>query len=403
MDVSIPKTVEVGKQLPLAWTFSDSKLISTADSKAGGSVLITATARVGGLWQGWLDSLGTKDQPQLTAEKTKLELPTALTGAVATSKEGKITITPAEMVLNFSPPAGNTTYNNTHIAPDGPIIAYKDKSGNSPGGWELSDSSKRPGIDDIDGDVHQTTHEGDRVTVTFTGTGLQYITERHALMGPGDVDFPQSKKPLIFDASKEKDGTAVPQNMRRTRQVLWEDLNLDYGTYTATFINKTGAYMLVDGFTVITDIEKIKPELFQRRCRPLVENPTMMTVDVVASSSNGNGSNDGNNGNGQVTDGDDSARGVIVLSGGGQGHGAPTATATATKTAKPTTTSKVSKTPQVRVTPKGGAHTGEAPANHTSSSLLIGYGTTLTLGVIGGLALRRRRAVHGSADRGSLG
>jgi hypothetical protein len=406
VQVSIPKTVKVGERLPLEWTLSDSKLKSLEYSKAGGTVLVTATARVGGLWQGWLDSLGTKDQPELAAGDS-LALPTALTGAVATSKEGEITITPADLVINFAPPADKTTYNDTKTAPGGPI-AYRDGSPTLPGAWRISGPDERQGFGDIEGDVHETTTSGDRAIVTFTGTGLQYITERHALMGPVDVtvDTDPARHTVVNAFKEADDETLVPPNVRRSQQVLWEALNLHYGKHTVTFTNLGSKYMLVDAFNVITDTNLISPEVFQTRCHPKDgERTTTATIQVVAASSDGNGSNDGNNngnnnGNGHITDGDDSVRGIVVVSGGGQGHGAPTATATPTKKPKP------SATPQVRVTPKGGAHTGEAPERGTAAPLLIGYGTVLALGgAWGGLLLRRRRtrAPRMIADRGNVG
>lgn len=372
--------------------------------------MATGTVDVVGLWQGKLDSSGSKDQGNL-ALGGPLELPTAISGSVATTKEGKLSITPKSLILDFIPPADKITVNDDNPSSSPgvggwhwrPVIGYSPQ-------WSYSDSSEPARHDDYQQDVHWTNVPERMVSVTFVGTGLEYVTERFSDMGKVQIkidnDAPLATQP---NASLEADNV-TKVTTRKSQQVLWSVHNLPYKEHTVTVTNKAdpGNYMLLDAFNIITDQLSNPPatEIFRTKC-DYVGNPVTATVDVVAASGSGDGSNGGNNGNnngkGQITDGDDSDRGVIVLSGGGQGHGAPTATATATKTAKPTKTSKATKTPQVRVTPKGGAHTGEAPENG-SAPLLIGYGTTLALGgVVGGLALRRRRAVHGSADQGNLG
>lgn len=96
--MSIPKTVRVGERLALEWTLSDSPFASPAVFKAGGRLMATGTVDVVGLWQGKLDSSGSKDQGNL-ALGGPLELPTAISGSVATTKEGKLSITPKSLIL----------------------------------------------------------------------------------------------------------------------------------------------------------------------------------------------------------------------------------------------------------------------------------------------------------------
>ncbi|MEV7968477.1 hypothetical protein AB0O34_21195 [Sphaerisporangium sp. NPDC088356] len=407
VEVSIPRIVQVGQSLALAWTLSDSHLVSPTNFASGGKVSITATVKVAGLLQGKLDSLGDKTQDVLVAGN-ELVLPTAIPGAAAVSKEGKVTVTPADLVIDFTPPASTVRINDTDgtiikaEAGDEVLVDAKKEPIRYKGSWEYMDNTNPDRSGDSGQDVTWTAKADDLVRVWFTGTQLKYITERNLDMGLVKARVDNAGEWEQRDASLDEDNQNKVQG-RKYQKVLWASRVLPYGEHEATIKNVDGTHMLVDAFDVITDQLSSPPKYFQTRCKPQRQT-NGVTVDVVAAPSN-DGSNGGNNNeNGEITDGDDSARGVIVLSGGGQGHGAPTATATATKTAKPTATSKASKTPQVRVTPKGGAHTGEAPANDTSSPLLIGYGTTLALGgVVGGLALRRRRAVHGSADRGNRG
>ncbi len=408
VEVAIPKSVRVGERIPLQWTLSQSPLASSAKFKAGGRLYVTATVDVGGLWQGKLDSTGSKEQSEL-ALGGPLELPTAISGAVSTTKEGKLFITPRDLAFDFTPPADTVKINDTDLPNEQPSTGpHAHPPVNYLGEWVYSGKGDRAGLGDYQEDVHASNKNGTTAEMTFVGTGIEYIAERASNLGEVQIEvrpkLPSDGAPPVVKVDAFDKDTAPTKP--KAQEILYSKKGLRYGDYKITLTNLAAddTYMVVDAFNVITETLSVPPSYFRTNCRYTGTSPAA-TVDVVAAAANnGDGSNGGNNGNGQVTDGDDSARGVIVLSGGGQGHGAPTATATATKTAKATKTSKATKTPQVRVTPKGGAHTGEAPGRDTSAPLLIGYGTTLALGgVVGGLALRRRRAVHGSADRGSLG
>ncbi|MBB4698494.1 hypothetical protein [Sphaerisporangium siamense] len=403
VQVAVPKSVPLGQQIPVEWTLTNSTLAVPRKFPVGGKISVRGILQVSGLWQGQLDSLGTKDQGELAAGGV-VSLPTAITGAVATSKVGKLTVKPGDLVVDFQPPAEETLLNNTATGANGPIT-YAGAAPSLPqGGWSLSGPSERPKFDDYQGDVHHTTKQGDKATVTFYGTGLQYITERHAAMGKVEVTGTGVTTETVDASVKEDKTTPVPVDAREFKQVLWQKNDFTYGEHTVTFTNKAenGKYMLVDAFKVSTDPSRVPSDSFRTTCS-VKDNGDLKTatVEIVPAPSASTSSSPSTSG--QISDGDDSARGVVVLSGGGQGHGAPTATATATVTPKPT--KKVSSTPQVRVTPKGGAHTGEAPErNAGAASLLIGYGAVLTAGGLGGgLLLRRRRMARGSAGRGKLG
>ncbi|GGL16873.1 hypothetical protein Sme01_71110 [Sphaerisporangium melleum] len=389
VDVAIPKTVRVGERIAVDWTMSASPLVSSAHFAKGGRLSVTATVDVAGLWQGKLDSTGTKEQGELQAGGP-LEMPTAISGSVSTIKEGKLLLTPGQLTLTFTPPASTVRVNDTDdpTAPHGGVdkthqhgpIVYDDH-----GDWIYAD--KRESYGDFQNDLHASNKPGSFVEVKFLGDRIRYIGERVKTVGKVAIKIDDSKEPVeVIDAHDEQS----PEPKPKAQQVLW-DKKLDYGDHTVTFTNlaETGSIMAVDAFEFITGDLAVPPSMFTAVCS-FDGTPATATVDVVAAPTPT--PSPSSSGSGRVSDGDDSVRGVVVLSGGGQGHGAPTETASPTP--KASKTPKASSTPQVRVTPRGGAHTGEAP-DGVGAGPLIGYGTALTLAsALGGLALRRRRAAH---------
>ncbi|MFC6080277.1 hypothetical protein [Sphaerisporangium aureirubrum] len=402
VDVSLPTSVKVGERLPLNWTLSKSPLASSAAFKAGGRLVATGTAKVTGLWEGTLDSTGGKDQAAL-AKGGPLELPAPIAGSVATTETGKLTITPGDLVLGFIPPADKVRVNDTDDPAEGPAgtaphthgpIAYQGTS------WFYAPNRSTYG--DYQDDLHATAARDDSATVTFVGTGLSYIGERVETVGEFEVSM--GTPPVLLEKVNAHD--PAPEPTPKAQQVLWSKTDLPYGEHTVTFKNvapadATNKVMAVDAFDLITRELSAPPDYFKTTCK-YTGTSKPVTVEIVPAPDDDDDDDEDDDGDGQITDGDDSARGVIVLSGGGLGHGAPTATATVTRT--PTRTP--SRTPQVRVTPRGGAQTGEAPGDGTAAPLLIGYGTVLTAaGIAGGLVRRRRLqgtepAVHVEEGRG---
>ncbi|WP_214414955.1 hypothetical protein [Sphaerisporangium fuscum] len=403
VQVAIPRTVRVGERLALEWTLTGSPLLASFPFSAGGRLTATAKVDVAGLWQGTLDSAGSKDQGELK-QGSRLELPTAVTGSVSTAKEGKLSITPRDLVLEFTPPASTVRVNDTddpneQVASEshrhGPIVYQGD--------WRYYGKTDRAKYGDHLDDLHATNAASGSVEVKFLGDGIQYIGERVSSVGKVKVYIDGADEPV--DEVNAYD--PAPVDKPNAQAVLWVKKDLPYGWHTVRFTKgePASAYMAVDAFDFITSTLPAPPPMFKATCS-YKGVPTTVNVDVLPASTNGNGNNGGaggSNGDGRVSDGDDSVRGVVVLSGGGQGHGTPTATATATTTVtpKPTSTAKasktpkVSRTPQVRVTPVGGAHTGERPDPDSTGPLLMGYGAALALGGFAGhLVLRRRRAAH---------
>ncbi|WP_158844687.1 hypothetical protein [Streptomyces sp. NRRL WC-3742] len=127
-----------------------------------------------------------------------------------------------------------------HIAPvndDDPDAVYT-------GSWTaLGD---RGSFGDLYGDVHATSTDGDSVSYTFTGTGVQVLTEKHP--DGGDID-------VYVDGTKTRTVSAASAagSRRLAQQPLVDVSGLSKGTHTVKLVKAGGSEMLVDGFSVIPD------------------------------------------------------------------------------------------------------------------------------------------------------
>jgi len=96
---------------------------------------------------------------------------------------------------------------------------------------------------DIQNDVHATTSNGDSVSYTFNGNGIDYISEKSD--GYGLVD-------VYVDGALQ---TTVDANAagihHQGSQVLFSVSSLAAGQHTLKLVKKSGAYMLVDAVQVI--------------------------------------------------------------------------------------------------------------------------------------------------------
>jgi len=109
------------------------------------------------------------------------------------------------------------------------------------GSW--STSSGR-GLGDLDDDVHYTGTDGDSLSYTFTGTGIQVLTETNADEGGADVYLDGKKIQSVSAYSPE----------REAQQVLASVTGLPKGRHTIKIVKTGGTYLLIDGFTVIPDV-----------------------------------------------------------------------------------------------------------------------------------------------------
>ncbi|MEV6522882.1 alpha-L-fucosidase [Longispora sp. NPDC051575] len=122
-------------------------------------------------------------------------------------------------------------YPGTVLNDDAPGVAYT-------GAWSVS--SGRTYAADYNADVHYTTTNGDAVSYTFTGTGVDFRTERYS--DQGLVDF------YLDGVLAATVDTTNPT--RLSQQVVYSRRNLAPGAHTLRAVKRSGTYMLVDRIDV---------------------------------------------------------------------------------------------------------------------------------------------------------
>jgi hypothetical protein len=123
-----------------------------------------------------------------------------------------------------------------HFAPvndTDPAITYT-------GSWN---SSTGRNLGDLYNDVHATTVNGDSVSYTFTGTGIDVLSETNSDEGGIDV---------YVDGTKVQSVSAAGSS-RLAQQVVASVSGLTKGRHTIKLVKTGGTTMLLDGFTVVPD------------------------------------------------------------------------------------------------------------------------------------------------------
>ncbi|PZG42172.1 hypothetical protein C1I98_20070 [Spongiactinospora gelatinilytica] len=381
--VTAPTTMTVGRPIDVKWAIAyrgQTAFTAPVDQIPGAVLSARGTLRIEGPWRGRDVAEGSLKQQEVK-KGDPLAPPSLVTGEVGATKPGEIRITPQRLVVNFTPAVGEKTIND-----DDPSLQYL------PVWQDFND--RKPPLNNIGQDVHGTEQQDASVALTFAGTGVDFITERDHRAGP--LEFKIDDRPIEeADPSKNEDDSPVTgENIGG--YTLWKVRDLPYKLdHKLTIKNVAAKWAIVDAFKVVTQEFKAPPSMFRAVCTPVQKNVTFrITVGDQPSPtphtptpSSTNTNNGGQNGN------------------GGQSTPTATATATATVTASPssapTTTRTVTATatPQVEITPVGAPQTGESPAP-PSGAALIGAGSAMLVGAImGGVALRRRRAAHAGAGQ----
>ncbi|MEU7986111.1 hypothetical protein AB0B56_14710 [Streptosporangium canum] len=396
VEVSIPKTLYIGQALKIGWKFPDSELTAPHDyaegAKIAGSVQMGITGKNGLTWE----ASGTKSLGALKERSTVIDLPELTTDSWSMTDEGEIKVTPGSLDITFTPPKSKFLINDTASTSDDPAgpgvyvrppITYDTN-------WSHSTDRK---LGDERDDVHETTKQNASVSVSFVGTGIEYLAERHKETGIigvkiDDLTIAENERP---DASKRVNGTPMADNERLVKEVLWstdklpQDKKLKYGKHTLTLENLApeGKFMLVDAFNLITDELQAAPDYFNTKCTPQ-GRVTPVPVKVEKAPTSPSPSLSPSPSPSPTTAAPKPTTTVTTTP-------ASTPKPTLTVTATVTPTRATPTTPQVTVVPSGGAQTGEASDDGPSGMGLIGGGTAMVLGsVLGGVALKRRRAAH---------
>jgi hypothetical protein len=128
-------------------------------------------------------------------------------------------------------------YNNV-LSPSGSGMVNDNGSGITySGSWATSSGR---GNGDYYDDVHYTVTNNDSFIFTFTGTGVDYITEKNSDEGQVDIYIDN-----VFQQTVD-----CTNAVRLSQQVVYNKRGLTNGTHTIKGVKKTGSYMLVDAFKV---------------------------------------------------------------------------------------------------------------------------------------------------------
>ncbi|HEY0805770.1 MAG TPA: hypothetical protein VGD84_11920, partial [Pseudonocardiaceae bacterium] len=109
------------------------------------------------------------------------------------------------------------------------------------GAWNTSTGRR---LGDLGDDVHYTSTNGDSFSYTFTGTGIQVLTETNSDEGTADVYVDGTKTQTVSGFASQ----------RWAQQVLASVTGLPKGRHTIRVVKTGGSFMLIDGVTVIPDV-----------------------------------------------------------------------------------------------------------------------------------------------------
>lgn len=98
---------------------------------------------------------------------------------------------------------------------------------------------------DLDDGIHSTTANGGYASLTFTGTGVSWISEKNS--DEGDAE--------IYLDGVDKGSVSAYAATRQARQVLYSIAGLTPGSHTIEVEKTSGSYLLVDGFEVTRTVD----------------------------------------------------------------------------------------------------------------------------------------------------
>jgi hypothetical protein len=121
---------------------------------------------------------------------------------------------------------------------DNPETVVDDSQLTYDANWHASSDR---GLGDYDDDVHHSETVGAAASYTFTGTGIDYLSERNGDMGNVDV---------YLDNVLQANVNLKVSGARQSQQVVWSKTGLTSGTHTLRIVNKTGAVGMIDALRV---------------------------------------------------------------------------------------------------------------------------------------------------------
>jgi hypothetical protein len=126
-----------------------------------------------------------------------------------------------------------------HLAPVNQSAPGASYSGD---GWQLSTDRN---LGDLDNELEYTTDNGDSVSYTFTGTGLEVLGETYDDEGSFDV-YVDGKQDTSQNFTENTSGST-----RLAQQVVYSVQGLPQATHTVEIVKTGGTYLTINGFEVI--------------------------------------------------------------------------------------------------------------------------------------------------------
>ncbi|HZM80996.1 MAG TPA: hypothetical protein VFC19_35180, partial [Candidatus Limnocylindrales bacterium] len=171
-------------------------------------------------------SLATNANTVYVVERTVKPLSAyALTQLTGTPNQGVKTLRNTASTLGLGPTAGGLV-NDTQLTYEA--------------GWFYTSSR---GYGDFNDDTHHSTTVGNAASYTFTGTGVDYLSERNGDMGNVDV---------YLDGALQANVNLFVSGPRQAQQVVFSRTGLPAGTHTIRIVNKTTSVGIVDALRIYT-------------------------------------------------------------------------------------------------------------------------------------------------------
>lgn len=202
------------------------------DKKVGSDILLTVSPNGNVLTGVSLGGTPLTEGTDYTAVDTQITIPKSYLSALPTgTSELKFEFDGGEnqrvaLVVRDTSAGGTISYNNDH-----PDIHYA-------GAWNRSYNR---GLGDFMDDVHfAEKNDQDYIEFTFTGTGVEYVTELDP--SQGDMD--------IYVDGEFKQTVSTSNLGRLAQQPVYNITGLPNGEHTLKAVKKSGIFMLLDRFVV---------------------------------------------------------------------------------------------------------------------------------------------------------
>ncbi len=135
------------------------------------------------------------------------------------------------------------------------------------------------GYGDYNDDTHHSTTVNAAASYTFTGTGVEVLSERFSDMGNVDVYIDN-----VFQANVNLNASGA----RQAQQVVYSKTGLTNGTHTIRIVNKTTSVGMVDALRIITGgtppaggstlLAQVNSRYVSAASGPLIANKTTVSV-----------------------------------------------------------------------------------------------------------------------------